>query len=326
METKSLLTCAGAILASVSLSSAQIVIDDDFDVAEVSGWIGTGNIRTFSAQNTTQAGSVLTTEVIATQSNTNRGIASTASFDPVESGGFTLTFVVDSVAQPPTVNGFFLGLVGDTSGFYRDGTTRNFGLTFYGTEARTNSFGGFGLNFGDNFGPTGAELRLGDGDAQLASFLDGFTATIRADPLNWHFEITGLSDITATPIVFTGTGSWADAGTTSDALFGIDTSWHVVTSNQLAAVGTHSASFDRIRLSAGAEPPPKIIEVLPDLPAGELDIRWHSVEGRRYRIQRSTDLQSWIDLGTVTASAAITTFTDTDADDGMRHFYRIRLL
>ena len=265
--------------------------------------------------------------MVGTQTNSNRGIASSATFDPVESGGFTLTFVVDGVAQAPEVNGYFLGIVGESSGFYRDATTRNFGLTFFGTEARTNSLGGFGLNFGDNFGATGAELRLSDGDAQLASFQDGFTATIQADPLNWHFEITGLSDLAATPTLFTGTGSWADAGTSFEMLFGTDTTWHAVTSNQLVATGTHATSFDRIRLSTGAEPPPRIIAVSPNLSAGELDISWHSIEGRRYLIQRSLDLNSWIDLSTITANARTSTFTDTDADaNRARQFYRIRVL
>ena len=111
--------------------------------------------------------------------------------DPPAEGGFSLTFVVNSVPQGSAANGFFLGVVGDNSVFYRDGSTWNFGLTFFGTESRTNSGGGFGLNFGDNFGSVGAELRLADAD--IASFQDGFSATIRADQLGWSYEMTGLS-------------------------------------------------------------------------------------------------------------------------------------
>ena len=78
---------------------------------------------------------------------------------------------------------------------------------------------------------------------------------------------------------------------------------------------------------SGAEPAPKIINVRPDLTAGELDISWHSIEGRRYQIERSTDLNSWIELGVITATNETTKFTDTDADaNRARHFYRIRLL
>ena len=296
-----------------SPQSGEVIIDDHFD-AGTAGWISQGNNRTVT-HNITAADSVLTTEVIATQSNSNRGIASAASFDPLEGDGFSATFVVDSVAQAPEANGFFLGVVGDDGVFYRDATTRNFGLTFFGTETRTNSGAGFGLNFGDNFGPAGAELRLAEGDAQLASFLDGFTATIRANTTSWSYEITGMNDPTGTPTVFNGSGTWTDFGTR----FGIDTSWHAVTSNQLAAVGTHRAEFDRIRLVAGAEPRPKILAV------DKLEIRWESIEGRRYQIERSSDLRLWTDLGTITASASTTTSIDTGAG-GRRYFYRVRLL
>ena len=134
-----------------------------------------------------------------------------------------------------------------------------------------------------------------------------------------------MNDPGGTETVFNDSGSWADTGTTFETLFGIDTSWHVVTSNQIAAAATHTVSFDRIRLASGAEPPPEIIAVDPDLSAGELDIRFQTVEGRRYQIERSTDLATWTELGIITASEAITTFTDTDADGG-QHFYRLRLL
>ncbi|MFP6874603.1 MAG: sulfatase-like hydrolase/transferase [Verrucomicrobiales bacterium] len=302
-----------------------IVIDDHFDDGLAQGWISQGNARATS-HNISESGSLIVSEVISTQASSNRGIASTISFNPMEQGGFSVTFIVESVAQAPESNGFFLGIVGDNSVFYRDRTTRNFGLTFFVTGSRTNSSGGFGLNFGDNFGSIGAELRLAHDVSRLASFQDGFTATIQAGRLNWSFEIAGMTDPSGTTAIFAGSGSWADAGTTFETLFGIDTSWHAVTSNQRITAGTHSARFDRIRLVAGSEPPPKVLEVLPNLTAGEFEIRWASVEGRRYQIERSPDLISWIDLGTVTAAERISTFTDTGDDARrVRHFYRILL-
>ena len=311
---------------AVAPTDGNVLIDDHFDDGSTDGWIGQGNTRT-ATHNITGADSLIQSEVVGTQSNSNRGLASMLSFDPLKNDGFSLTIEVDSVDQAPEVNGFFLGIASDNSVFYRDSSMRNFGFTFYGTESRTNSNGGFGLNFGDNFGATGAELRLAEDDAQIASFQDGFTATVRADALGWQFEITGMTNLAETSTVFAGSGSWAAAGTTFQTLFGIDSSWHVVTSNQLTAVGTHRASLDRIRLVSGAEPAPKIINVSPDLTAGELDISWHSIKGRRYQIERSTDLDSWIELGVITATGEATAFTDTDADaNRARHFYRIRLL
>ena len=155
-------------------------------------------------------------------------------------------------------------------------------------------------------------------------------ATLGALPTaddGWAYEITGMDSPAGAAEIFSGEGSWVEAGTSFDELFGSDTSWHAVTSNQRASAGTHIASFDRIRLVAGAEPPPTILAVLPDLSAGRLELRWESVEGRRYQIERSADLSSWTDLGKITADAPLATFTDTDADaNRSRHFYRVRPL
>jgi len=304
----------------------EIVIDDHFDVGSTSAWISQGNARS-ATHNINAADSILVSEVIGESADTNRGIASVISFNPLDYGGFSSSFVVDRVAQEPELNGFFLGIVGDAGIFYRDSNTRNFGLTFFGIDSRTNSAGGFGLNFGDNFAAAGARLRLADGDAQLASFQDGFTATIQADRDGWAYEISGLDSPAGGATVLSNRGNWAEAGVTFDELFGTDTSWHAATSNQLASTGTHSASFDRIRLVAGAEPAPIILAIHPELSTGKLELRWESIEGRRYQIERSADLRAWTILARVTAGAPITTFTDTGADASHeRHFYRIRPL
>lgn len=305
-----------------------IIIDDHFDDGTIDGWISQGNPRS-ATHDIGVSGSLIVSEVTPTQTNTNRGIASTVSFDPLGENGFTLTFVVESLSQVPAANGFFLGIVGDNSVFYRDGSTRNFGLTYFGTESRTNSSGGFGLNFGDNFGSAGAELRLAESDADLASFLDGFTATIQADSLQWSYEITGMNDPDGLAVVFEGRGAWTDAGTTFETLFDAAPSWHVVTSNQIAPAETHRVSFDRIRLVAGSEPPPKLLEARANavVEPGEFAIRWASIEGRRYEIERSPDLIAWNSPQELIATERNTTFTDPGlAADGPRQFYRVRLL
>ena len=301
-----------------------VLLDDHFDDDVPTGWLGQGNTR-LANQVITEAGSVILSTVTATESNSNRGIASALAFDPKENDGFTLTFVVDQVGQAPEVNGFFLGIVGDPTGFYRDAGTRNFGLTFFGTEARTNSNGGFGLNFGDNFGATGAEIRLDDGDAQLDSFLDGFTATISVDQLGWRVLLNGLNNPTGEAIFYSESGSWADYGTSFQELLGDDDTWHIVTSNQRVALGVQQMSFDRIRLSSGRAPSPEITNVVSMLDSGELRIDWKSVEGWRYQIERSSDLKEWSMIGTLDADGPLASFTDTNANaDGARQFYRIR--
>ena len=110
--------------ASYPQQLGSVIFDDHFDSGVTGEWISQGNARTAS-HNITSTDSVLQSEVISTQTNSNRGVASAASIDPVGEGGFAVTFVVDSLGQSPEVNGFFLGLVGDNSVFYRDGSTRN---------------------------------------------------------------------------------------------------------------------------------------------------------------------------------------------------------
>lgn len=298
-----------------------VILDDHFKNDDPSGWISQGNAIAANHAITEALSSIQST-VTALASNSNRGIASSLSFDPSAKDGFSLTFVVDEVAQAPEVNGYFLGVVGDNSVFYRESSTRNFGLTFFGTESRTDSLNGFGLNFGDNFGATGAEVRLFDGDVQLDSFLDGFTATMEANPLGWRLTLNGLASAAGVPIFIAESGTWSEAGTSFEALFGNDDSWYVVTSNQRLATGVHSTSFDRIRLVSGVEPVPEITRVDSGSQPGELTIHWRSVEGYRYRIDRSDDLESWVEIGVVDSIGSEASFTDTAGNQG-RLFYRL---
>ena len=98
-----------------------------------------------------------------------------------------------------------------------------------------------------------------------------------------------------------------------------------MTSNQIAAAETHLASFDRIRLAAGTEQPPTDLEVTVVEPAGEVMVRWESVEGRRYQIERSADLAAWTNLSTVTATDRTSVYTDANPESPPQ-FYRVRIL
>lgn len=300
-----------------------ILIDDHFDDDEVTGWKSQGN-SIAASHNLTETGTILSSEIIATQANSNRGTVSEFSFDPIASGGFSVTFVVDQVSQAPEVNGMFLGLVGDNSVFYRDGSTRNFGLSFFGLDARTNSQGGFGLNFGDNFGAAGAQLRLTNGDLQMSSLQDGFTATIAVDQLGWRLEITNVQNQAGIPVVIDQQGFWNEAQTSFEDLFATDSSWHLVTSNQRVATGSHRIDFDRIRLVAGGETPPEIIEIAT---LDKVLLRWKTIEGRRYRIEKSPDLETWSNLGEITVTQETATFEDPETDiEESPGFYRIHIL
>ena len=122
-----------------------VVIDDHFDDGTVTGWQSLGN-GLGATHNISETGSVLTSEVIATQpnNNTHRGVVSTTSFAPATAAdGFSMTFVVASQgALAPGANGMFLGVTSDSSTFFRTAPTSSFGLTFFGHAARTQSNGG----------------------------------------------------------------------------------------------------------------------------------------------------------------------------------------
>ncbi len=263
------LSAATMIALAATVGATSVVIDDDFNDGVVTGWMGQGNTRTFSAHNISESGSVITSEVIPTQSDTYRGIVSTTSFNPsAEAGGFTMSFLVASQGPPaPGANGTFIGAVGANTDFFRN--LDNFGLTFFGTDSRTGSGGGFGLIYGDNNGTNPSDFVFGNSDAQgdveLASFQDGFSATIDANLSGWSYLITGLSNAAGTPATFSDSGTWTAAGTSFAALFAGDTSWFATGGSQgpgaAAGLPTHSIAFDRITVTTIPEPTPAILVV-----------------------------------------------------------------
>ena len=318
----------------------QTIIDDDFDAPEVSGWVAQGNIRTFSTHNITQTDSVITSEVTATQTNTNRAIVSETSFEPAATGGFSITFVADSVGGQPGANGYFIGLVRDKDLFFRDATNKNFGLAFYGQDPRTGSVGGFGLVYGDNNAANPAEFLLGNSDAQgdvdINSFFDGFTATINADPEGWSYEITGLLNSLAQDTVFTGSGTWAEAGTDFTTLFPPADSWFATASLQVVAATTYTIAFDRITLVGGSGSGGSTFRILntefdldPKDPTAV--ITWTSRPDATYNLDFSTDLKTWFEIDDGIESGGDTTeFTHPflpnfpELIGATRIYYRVR--
>lgn len=253
------LTLLSLLTLGLQSAVATVVINDHFDDGTVTGWMSQGNARTFSAHNITESGTVLASEVVATQTNTNRGIVSTTSFDPAEAGGgFSMNFSVAGIAGMPGANGYFIGAVTDDSVFFRDGSARNFGLTFFGQDGRTGSGGGFGLAYGDNNGAGAADFMIANSDAQgdveLASFADGFDATFTVDLAGWSYAIDGLNTSAGAATSFADTGTWAAAGTDFATLFGGDDSWFATASLQQAAASAHTASYDRISVETIPEP------------------------------------------------------------------------
>lgn len=318
-ETSTILT----VLFSENIgSNGTIVLDDHFDTSPPSNW-GTQGNSVAAQHNLIVSNSIMTSSVSSQNTESNRGLASEIPFDPLQNNGFSVTFVVDEVGQAPTTNGFFLGIAGSKDVFYRDNTTRNFGLTFFGLESRTNSSQGFGLNFGDNFGPAGAEIRLTQGGVQLASFLDGFTATLSADQLGWQLSLFNVTSANGSNEPILRTGLWADAGTSFQDRFGNDSSWHIVTSNQRTATGQHDVAFERIRLVSGREPAPEITSTSIDPENSQLSLSFKSIEGWPYLIERSSDLETWQESARIIANSRSNWFNEPLTTDTAL-FYRIR--
>ena len=249
-----------AILATAlgACAAGQIIIDDDFDDDVITGWQSLGN--TLGATHAiTESGSLLTSNVVASQGNlnTHRGIVSTTAFDPVTdgAGGFSMTFVVSSQGSlAPGANGMFLGLTSSDSVFFRTSPTSSFGLTFFGHATRTQSNSGVSL-VTDDLGTGGSTvegliLDSNPNSIQLASFQDGFTATLHADPAGWSFEVSEINNSGGAPTTLSKSGTWAAAGTDYVSVFSASSSWRVLASNQGSpSNNTHTVVYNRITLS-----------------------------------------------------------------------------
>ncbi len=215
--------------------------DDEFDGGDINDrWLVQRNAvgSTEIAQEDGEA--VVTTS----GTNANGGLASVASFDPL-TDGIHVQFVISEIVGAPNANGFLVGVVDDNEVFHRN--TNNFGIAAFGQEPRTFSSDGFSLIAGDQNGSSESDFILDEGEAvDMESFQDGFTVTLAADEAGWSYLIEGLQDEDGNDQIYENTGTWADAGTTFEEIFGQDQEWHVLTANQ--SPGEKITKFDRITL------------------------------------------------------------------------------
>ena len=188
--------------------------------------------------------------VTATGANANGGLASLATFNPTTEG-INVTFVISEVIGNPNANGFLVGVVDDNEVFHRN--TNNFGIAMFGQEPRTFSAGGYSLIAGDRNGSSEADHIIDEGDdVDLESYFDGFTVMISADQSGWSYRLEGLQDFDLNDVVFENSGTWDEAGTSFEEIFGEDDEWHVVTADQ--SPGEKITFFDQIVLGPTGEP------------------------------------------------------------------------
>ena len=237
---KSLLLVAFTIAITGQQASAQSFVDD-FDSGDINDrWIVQRN-AVGSTEIQQEDGHGIVT---VTGANANGGLASVTHFDPLADGVY-VKFVISEIVGRGFANGFLVGIVDDNSVFHRN--TNNFGIAAFGQEGRTASAGGFALIAGDRNAGNPSDWILDEGeDVDRASFEDGFTITLTADVTGWSYLIEGLQDIDLVDQVYENEGTWADAGTTFEEIFGQDNEWHVLTADQ--SPGQKITRFDQISL------------------------------------------------------------------------------
>ena len=312
-----------ALLGLVSSLSGETIIDDHFDDGVVTGWASLGN--SLAATHTiTEEETALTSVVLGTEANlnTNRGIVSAASFNPLDDPtGFTMTFEVTSQGDlAPGANGMFLGLTSSDETFFRLDGVFSFGLVFYGHPARSQSQGGVSLVTNDvsTGGPAvnGLILDQNPDAIELTSFQDGFTATITADATGWSFSVEEVKDIGGVDFSITNSGTWEDAGTDFNSVFGDSADWYVLATNQGAPSNNlHTVVYDRIALITGQQAGDEVvISSISPMLEGEnpgVTLEWNSISGAEYAVEFSYDLTegSWIEV------------TDSEVADGSQMTY-----
>lgn len=335
------------LLGYSALTPGQTIIDDSFDDNVVTGWSSIGNIL-LADHTITEQGTLLTSTVVGTEANlnTHRGIVSDTSFDPADlSSGFTLTFEVASQGETdPGANGLFLGLTSSDETFFRTEGVLSFGFVFYGLPSRTDSDFGVSLVTNDigAGGPAAEGLILSPNPntIELASLQDGFTAVVTADPNGWTFSVEGVNDLTGQPGDLSKSGTWADAGTTYQEVFGGASEWFVLASNQGNPVSdTHTVVYDRIALTTGqpGTTPLAIKSIEPSLAGAEpsVTLTWDAVSGVEYALDVATDLSgnNWSEItDSLTTTGTEIEYTHqilpdfSDLLESSSVFYRVRQL
>ena len=227
--------------------------------------------------------------------------------------GVRLHWDIASVSARSQANGLFLGISEGTN-FYR--TENNIGLVFFG-KTTTDSTSGFSLVLNDSDNPIGPILSNGAA-LQLASLLDGFSATLDLTPGGWSYSLTGLNDTSGTAQTFTESDTWTGASqavTFYADFFGPDE--RMLTSIQ-RSTSTLSMTLDQVQAQKIASPPFKLLAV-PDLSStpSSIALIWNTELGESYRVEKSTSLlsASWTPVETnITSSTGQASYVYQGSD------------
>ncbi|MGB1259021.1 MAG: sulfatase-like hydrolase/transferase [Akkermansiaceae bacterium] len=260
-------------------------------------------------------------------SDGNVGAASLSAIDFAGSAtGVRLTWEIDSISARPQANGLFLGFSTGTA-FYR--SVNNLGLIFFG-KSSTASTNGFSLVRNDSDSPVGPIIDSG-ANVQLASLLDGFTATLDITPAGFSYRLTGLKNAAGDDTVFSAAKTWTEAGLPANFYSTLGSDERHLTSVQRGASNI-TLKLAEVKVEKIAPQPFRVVAALSnESGTSAIALVWNSESGKTYRIERSEDLSDWTDIvaTAVPSSGARTSFLHEDAEippgaaSRPRWFYRV---
>ncbi|MHC4630127.1 MAG: LamG-like jellyroll fold domain-containing protein, partial [Planctomycetota bacterium] len=142
--------------------------------------------------------------------NSNTGIVSNASFDPLSEAalteGLTVKWVVTSIGPSVHANGNTYVIATDSVFF---NTLPHIGLNFSGAQAGTDQLA---VRYRDPPRGIGRIIISTQQPYEASSWNDGFTAEFTISRTGWSYKVTGLNDSTGTPTIFTESNTWVDSG------------------------------------------------------------------------------------------------------------------
>lgn len=324
---------AGSVPEVPTAATNQGMIFDDFDngdiataVAGENGGVELVSNTAASGHSLAEAGGILTIST-GTGSSGNVGAASLTAVDFVSAAdGVRLTWVVDSLSGQPRSNGMFLGISTGTD-FYRN--VDNLGFVFFG-KAQTGSTAGFSVVRNDGDSPSGTIIDAG-ADVELASLLDGFTATLDITPDGFRYTLQDLNNGSGEGATFAGASTWVEAGLPANFYTTLGANERLLTSVQRS---TAVLNLEVSKIKA-EKLPVRPIDLIAKLTTQDGDaaiaLVWSSRDGESYRIERSEDLDDWSDVvaSNIESSGSLTSFLHVDdqlppaVDSKPRLFYRV---
>ena len=176
-------------------------------------------------------------------------------------------------------------------------------------------------NFEQNFPPTFSGYTIGVNEEETAVVSFGKLLVGVTDPEGHTFSVTSAGPASTQG----GTVTLGGSSITYDAPIGVSgsDSFQVTVTDQFGGAATASVTVT-IRPAAGSsESHARNPATVTMNESNHAEVRFHGIPGRQYRVQRSTDLSTWTDLGTITASTnGEVSHTDTSPPQGSA-FYRL---